>query len=127
MHIMVLTDMANSMKYYLENDMYKDISVMPAYHEISWWQGSGTTGPEFDDVSKIDIEIPSDGTAVTQDGIIAVFADRQAIGTGLYDRWSAVDRSNRDRFSNITEGLTVQRFVDVSENGLVWVLKDQTP
>lgn len=127
MHVMVLTDIANSMRYYLENDMYKDISVLPAYHEISWWQGSGTSGPEFDDVSKIDIEIPSDGTAVTQDGIIAVFADRQAIGTGLYDRWSAVDRSNRDRMSNITEGLTVQRFIDVSENGLVWVLKDQTP
>ena len=127
MHVMVLTDIANSMKYYLENDMYKDISIMPAYHEISWWQGSGTTGPEFDDTSKIDVEIPSDGTAVTQDGIIAVFADRQAIGTGLYDRWSAVDRSNRDRFSNVTEGLTVQRFVDVSENGLIWVLKDQTP
>lgn len=127
MHVMVLTDMANSMRYYLENDMFKEISILPAYHEISWWQGSGTTGPAFDDTSKIDVEIPSDGTAVQQAGVIAVFADRQAIGTGLYDRWSAVDRSNRDRFSNITEGVTVQRFVDTSENGLIWLLVDQTP
>lgn len=127
MHVLVLTDMANSMKYYLENDMYKDISILPNYHEIAFWQGSGSTGPEFEDVSKIDIEIPSDGTAVATEGVIAVFADREAIGTGLYDRWSAVDRSNRDRMSNLTEGVTVQRFIDVSENGLIWVLKDQTP
>lgn len=127
MHIMVLADVAHAMEFYLENDMFKNVSVLPGYKPVSYWQGSGTTGPAFADVSAIDIEIPSDGTAVTQSGVIAVFADRQAIGTGLFDRFSAVDRNNRNRYSNITEGVSVQRFIDTSENGLIWILQDQTP
>ena len=100
---------------------------LPYYQEVEYWQGTGATAPNFTDCSTIDIDIPSDGTNVQQAGIVAVFMDREAVGTGIFDRFSAADRSNRLRFTNYTEGATIQSFADTSENGVIFVVVDQTP
>jgi len=128
MHVLMLTEFASACTTYLESDTFHDELVkLPLYSEVEYWQGTGTTAPNFDDCSSIDIEIPSDGTAVTQSGIVAVFMDREAVGTGLYDRFSAADRNNRNRYTNYTEGCNIQTFVDTSENGVIFVVQDQTP
>lgn len=128
MHCMILTEFASACETYLDSDTFHDDLVkLPYYTEVEYWQGTGATAPNFDDCSSIDIEIPSDGTKVTTNGIVGVFCDREAIGTGLFDRFSAVDRANRFRMSNYTEGVTIQTFVDTSENGVVFVVQDQTP
>lgn len=128
MHCMILTEFASACETYLDSDTFHDDLVkLPYYTEVEYWQGTGATAPNFDDCSSIDIEIPSDGTKVTTSGIVGVFCDREAIGTGLFDRFSAVDRANRFRMSNYTEGVTIQTFVDTSENGVIFVVKDQTP
>lgn len=128
MHCLVLTEFASACSTYLESDTFhKELVELPYYSEVEWWQGSGSTAPNFSDCSSIDIEIPSDGTAVTQSGIVAVFMDREAVGTGLYDRFSAADRNNRNRYTNYTEGCMIQTFVDTSENGVIFIVVDQTP
>ena len=128
MHCMILTEFASACETYLDSDTFHDDLVkLPYYTEVEYWQGTGATAPNFDDCSSIDIEIPSDGTKVTTSGIVGVFCDREAIGTGLFDRFSAVDRANRFRMSNYTEGVTIQTFVDTSENGVIFVVQDQTP
>ena len=58
--------------------------------------------------------------------IVGVIADRQAIFTGYFDRFSAADRNNRDRYTNYTVGNTQQSCIDLSENMCVIVLKDPT-
>lgn len=128
MHCLVLTEFASACSTYLESDTFhNELVKLPYYSEVEWWQGSGSTAPNFADCSSIDIEIPSDGTAITQSGIVAVFMDREAVGTGLYDRFSAADRNNRNRYTNYTEGCMVQTFVDTSENGVIFIVVDQTP
>ena len=128
MHCMILTEFASACETYLDSDTFHDDLVkLPYYTEVEYWQGTGATAPNFDDCSSIDIEIPSDGTKVTTSGIVGVFCDREAIGTGLFDRFSAVDRANRFRMSNYTEGVTIQTFVDTSENGVIFVVQDRTP
>ena len=128
MHCLMLTEFASACTTYLDSDTFHDEYVkLPYYQEVEYWQGTGVTAPNFDDCSSIDIEIPSDGTPVQAKGIVAVFMDRQAVGTGLYDRFSAADRNNRNRYTNYTEGVTIQTFVDTSENGLIFIVQDQTP
>lgn len=128
MHVMMLTEFASACSTYLESDTFHDEMVaLPYYQEVEYWQGTGATAPNFADSSSIDVEIPSDGTAVTQAGIVGIFCDREAIGVGLYDRFSAVDRNNRNRYSNYTEGITSQWFVDDSENCVIFLVQDQNP
>ena len=123
MHVMMLTEFVSAFSTYYSSEVYWEEMVrLPYFTEVEYWQGSGNSAPNFTDASKIDVEAPSDGTAVAQGGIIAVFADRQAIGTGLYDRFSAADRNNRNRYTNYTEGVTIQTFVDTSENGVVFLV-----
>ena len=128
MHVLMLTEFASATATYLESDTFhNELVKLPYYQEVEYWQGTGATAPNFADCSTIDIKIPSDGTAVQQAGIVAVFMDREAVGTGIFDRFSAADRSNRLRFTNFTEGATIQSFADTSENGVIFVVVDQGP
>ena len=128
MHVLMLTEFASATATYLESDTFhNELVKLPYYQEVEYWQGTGVTAPNFADCSTVDIKIPSDGTAVQQSGIVAVFMDREAVGTGIFDRFSAADRSNRLRFTNYTEGATIQSFADTSENGVIFVVQDQTP
>lgn len=128
MHVLMLTEFASATATYLESDTFhNELVKLPYYQEVEYWQGTGATAPNFADCSTVDIKIPSDGTAVQQSGIVAVFMDREAVGTGIFDRFSAADRANRLRFTNYTEGATIQSFADTSENGVIFVVQDQTP
>ena len=51
---------------------------MPGYESVPFWQGFGTAGA-FSDISSIDVELGSDGTAVTKEGIVAFLCDKWAI------------------------------------------------
>lgn len=128
MHVMILTEFASACATYLESDTFNDELVkLPYYTEVEYWQGTGATAPNFGDCSTINIKIPSDGTVVNQSGVVGVFADREALAVGLYDRFSAADRNNRDRYTNYTEGCTMQSIVDTSENALVFIVQDAAP
>ena len=127
LNIMVLSEFASACATYLESSTYHDEMVkLPGYMETEFWQATGNTLPTFYNCSSLSVELPSDGTSVTQHGVVAVFADREAIFTGLFDKFSAVDRNNRNRYSNHTLGATVQTCIDpAGENGIIFVLVDQ--
>lgn len=125
MHVLMLTEFASAVSTYLESDTFHDELVrLPLYSEVEYWQGTGATAPNFDDCSAIDVDAPSDGTNIQAAGVVAVFMDREAVGTGIYDHFSAADRNNRNRYTNYTEGCNIQTFVDDSENGVVFIVID---
>lgn len=128
MHVLMLTEFVSAYSTFYSSEVYwNELIKLPYFQEVEYWQGTGATAPNFADCSAIDVNIPSDGTQVQQSGIIAVLMDREAVGTGIYDRFSAADRSNRLRFTNYTNGATIQTFADTSENGVIFVVVDQTP
>lgn len=57
---------------------HEAISALPGYESVPFWQGFGTAG-DFSDISSIDVELGSDGTAVTKEGIVAFLCDKWAI------------------------------------------------
>lgn len=126
MHVLMLTEFTSAYDTYVKSVLFNP-EDLPYYNEVTFWQGTGATAPNFADCSTVHVNIPSDGTEVTQAGVVGMFCDREAIATGYFDRFSAADRNNRDRYTNYTEGVTIQSIVDTSENAVVFIVVDQTP
>ena len=57
---------------------HEAISALPGYESVPFWQGFGTAGA-FSDISSINVELGSDGTAVSKGGIVAFLCDKWAI------------------------------------------------
>lgn len=129
MHVLVNTEFAVNSQVWLESDTYwKDLVTLGGYTEVPFWQGDHTaTGDNaFATNSAIDV-IPSSEegqatpTAVQQDGIIAVLADRQAIAVGINKRRSGTWTNPIDMYSNIKEEFDTQYINDLGENGLIFL------
>ena len=133
MHVLVSSDFWSGYTTYLSADTFHDEMVnLDGFKEFVSLQGTGTETPDINDNTKIDI-IPSsqDGKSVGQkievvgNGILAIITDREAMGIGYDDRFTAVDRNNRNRYSNYTSGCTVQYYNDISENGIVIIANNE--
>lgn len=129
MHVLVNTEFAVNSQVWLESDTYwRELVTLGGYTEVPFWQGDHTaTGDNaFATNSAIDV-IPSSEegqvtpTAVQQDGIIAVLADRQAIAVGINKRRSGTWTNPIDMYTNIKEEFDTQFINDLGENGLVFL------
>lgn len=136
MHFLANTTFVAGLESYLYADTFHDEMVkLDNFTEVAYWQANLNTDntsinlPE--DVTAIDI-IPSSEkgqvtpTAVSQSGIIAVMADRQAIGIGLNKRRSAAFNNVMDDVTTVKMSATVQYFNDLTENGIIF-LAEPTP
>lgn len=132
MHVMLLTEFVSAYDTYVKSVLFNP-EELPLYNEVEYWQGTGLSYPDFSACSHINITLDNDAehsganpTTVDVTGIVGLFCDRQTIGVGLYDRFSAVDRNNRNRYSVHTSGCSIQSFIDTSENAVIFVVLDQT-
>lgn len=124
-NVIVSSDFWSGYTTYLSADTFHDEMVnLDGFKEFVSLQGTGTETPDINDNTKI-IVIPSseDGkaekTTYTVNGVLAIITDREAMGIGYDDRFTAVDRNNRNRYSNYTSGCTVQYYNDITENGII--------
>lgn len=130
MHILCLTEFAVNSQVYLEADTYwKEMLALPGYTEVAFWQGDHDTvngDNSFIANSTINV-IPSSEagaqspTAISQDGVIMVLADRQGIAVGINKRRSATFTNPIDAYTNIKEEFSTQWINDLGENGLVFL------
>lgn len=126
MHVFLSSDYVSGANSFLSADTFwKELVALPNYKEFVSLQGTGTgiTIPTVANNTSINV-IPASNasnvnTAVTASGIIGVIADREAIGIGLDDRFTATDRNNRNRYTNYTMGATLQYYNDLSENAVI--------
>lgn len=125
LHVLINADFASGLSTYLTADTFnKDLAELPLYDEYVSLQGTGNVAPNFTDNTSIKIKPSSGGDAIEASGIVAVYADRQSIGTTYNDRFTAVDRNNRNRYTGYTEGATLNWFNDLSENVVVFLIAD---
>ena len=128
-HFLANTLFVAGLETFLESDTYhKELVSLDGFTEVAWWQAnkgqSDLDAPA--DVTAIDV-IPSSEagqlspTAVSQSGIIAVLADRQAIAIGLNKRRSAAFNNVMDDVTTVKMSATVQYINDLSENGLIFI------
>lgn len=124
MHVLILSQFASATNAYLRSDVYHDeLVALPLYDEVGYWQNTGTTDtPDISVLGKVNIIPSSGGDAQVINNVIGVLADRQAIGTTIYERWSAADRFNSERRTNYTQGANIGWFNDLSENAIILTL-----
>lgn len=128
-HFLANTLFVAGMETFLEADTYhRELVGLDGFTEVAWWQADKGSNQldQPKDVTAINV-IPSSEkgqqtpTAVSQSGIIAVIADRQAIGVGLNKRRSAAFYNDMDDVTTVKMSATIQHYNDLSENGLIFI------
>ena len=126
LHCIMSVDFAESAKFNLySTDFNYEFETLPLYDEFVSLQASGTTAHSPATDMSIDI-IPSSEagqatpTAVQEDYICCVLADREALGTTWRDIYTGTDRNNRNRYTNFTASAGESYFNDVSENCVIF-------
>lgn len=125
----VLGQFASAMSTYLESDTYhKELVALPNYEEVTYWQAPGT-GFAFEDVSKINItnahlavqDTNPTGT-IEQSGIVAFVHDYDAVASVIYrHRRNSIYNPRAERL-NIFDKAEQGYAVDLSENGIVFMI-----
>lgn len=127
----VLGQFASACSTYLESDTYhNELVKLPKYEEVAYWQGSGTSGFAFDDVSKISIEneeLATDDNAtgeIEQSGIVCLIRDYDACASIIYrHRRSSIYNPRAERV-NIFDKADTGYAVDLSENAIVFYISE---
>lgn len=128
LRVTLLTEVASAMNTYLWSDTFhNELLALPNYNEVNYWQAEGTA---FDTAttSGISVTIDVDGTptTVTENGILCVLSDVEAIGMTLDQRRTTSQYNSRTETENIFNKAEVQYFNDMSENGIVFTLGSYT-
>ena len=127
LHIVLLSDYAQSTKTYLESDTFNDELVkLPTAETVPYWQGSGTSY-EFTKTSKIDVTIRTSngGTKdVSVSGVIGVMFDRDALGVSNLDRRVTTNYNPKAEFFSNWYKFDCGYFNDLNENFVVFYIAD---
>ena len=126
LHIVLLSDYAQSTKTYLESDTFNDELVkLPTAETVPYWQGSGTSF-EFAKTSKIDVTIrTASGTKdVSVSGVIGVMFDRDALGVSNLDRRVTTNYNPKAEFFSNWYKFDCGYFNDLNENFVVFYIAD---
>lgn len=136
MHVMFLTNLKSLFDAYLLSDSYRDLYDIPNFTEVAYWQGNnGDDGDinTFETNSTIDVTPSSQESvttvgnrySITQSGVVAVLADRQAIAIGINKRRAGSFRNDIDGYTNYSNSITQQNICDLSENGIIFLVADE--
>lgn len=121
MHVVLLSDFANSAKSYLYSDTYhNELVQMPKHETIPYWQASGLAF-DFADVSKIDVK-SSSGANVSVSGVVGVMFDRDALGVSNLDRRVTSTYNAKAEFFNNYFKFDAGFFNDTDENFVVFYI-----
>ena len=118
-HIVLLSDLVNGAKAYLESDTFHDELVrLPQAETVPYFQGSGTNY-DFGDITKIDIKT-SGGHTITATGILGVIFDRDALGVTNLDRRVTSNYNPKAEFYTNWYKFDAGFFNDLDENFVVF-------
>lgn len=122
--VTLLMEFASALNTYLRSDTFhNELVSLPNYSEVNFWQATGTSF-ETETTSAISVSIDVNGTptTVTENGIIAVISDVEAIGMTLDQRRTTSMYNPRTETENIFNKAEIQYYNDMSENGIVFTL-----
>ena len=109
----------------VDSDTYhKEIVELPGHQSVPFWQGCNSLA--FDDVSHIDVEIGSDGTAVDEEGIVACIIDKWACMHTIWKRRTAVKVFEPEALRNVYNQFRESYTNNLTMQGVVFQLKDWT-
>jgi hypothetical protein len=122
-HIVLLAEFESAAGVYLQSDTFhNEFTSLPTAETVPFWQGSGT-GYDFASTSKIDLKT-SAGNIISQDGILGIIFDRDALGVSNLDKRVTTDYNAKGEFFNNWFKADAGYFNDLNENFIVFYAKD---
>lgn len=119
LHVVMLADFASAASVYLQSDTFHDeFTRLPEAETVPYWQGSGLNY-DFEDISKIDINTPSNDV-VSVSGILCFMFDRDALGVANLDRRVTTNYNAKAEFFNNWYKMDAGYFLDTDENMVVF-------
>ena len=103
---------------------HNDLTALPNFQSVPFWQGSNTYA--FDEVTKIDVETSSDGTAVEQSGIVAFMCDKWAIIHTIISKKVKAKVFEPENLTNYYYQFNDRYMNNLTLNALVFTLEDYT-
>lgn len=123
--IQVLSDIEADIMAYVDSDTYhNEIVALPGHQSVPYWQSSN--GFSFDQISAIDVETGSDGTAVQEDGIVACIIDKWACMHTTWKRRTAVKVFEPEALRNVYNQFRDSYVNNLTMQGVIFQLKDWT-
>ena len=120
LHIIMLSEFKNAADIYLQSDTFHDeYTKLPNAESVAYWQAPGQNYG-FENTSKIDVKISSDGTEVEASGILAVMFDRDALGVSNLDRRVTSNYNPKAEFTNTWNKFDCGYFNDMNEQFVVF-------
>lgn len=123
-HTVLLADFAKAIgPYTLAGTFNKEEIALPSFETVPFWQGNDAGSYDLDEVSKIDIKLPSDGTTTVQQSyIIGCIFDHDTLGVTNLDRRVTTNYNPRAEFFNNWYKFDAGYFLDLNENMLVFTI-----
>lgn len=100
-----------------------DYVKLPNYEEVPFWQGFGS-GISWDDVTSIDVETGTDGTAVSESNIVALIVDKWAIMHTIRKHRVPVTRFDPEAITQYYFQFRDSYMNNLGQNGVVFVVDD---
>lgn len=130
LNLLMLSDFSNSIKSYLYADTKNtEFVTLPKAENVPYWQGSGNTY-NFDDISKIDINIKEPNKTTTKNivltGLVGVLFDKNAVGVCNQDKRVTTYYNAKGEFYNNFYKFDCSYFNDLNENYVVFFINDKT-
>lgn len=121
LNVAMVADFVAGFDTYLQADTFhNEITALPNYTEVPFWQGSGT---DWNGTRKINIK--TQGHTVNQDGIVAIFADIEAMGMTIDNQRQKSVYDGRHEVTAVYNKADKGYFCDPSENAVVFILADE--
>lgn len=121
LNVAMVADFVAGFDTYLQADTFhNEITALPNYTEVPFWQGSGT---DWNSTRKINIK--TQGFTVNQDGIVAIFADIEAMGMTIDNQRQKSVYDGRHEVTAVYNKADKGYFCDPSENAVVFILADE--
>lgn len=125
----MLTEFVSAFDNYLQSDVFhNEITSLPYYTEVAYWQGSGTAW-SFTDTSSINLTVTEENasgddvtTTLTASNVVCLVRDVDAIGTTIVDKRTTSFHDPHNEITNYWDKADMGYYRDMSENGVVFYL-----
>lgn len=123
LHLVALNDFVQASNVYLQSDVYhNELTRLPAFESVPYWQGSGLNY-DFTDISSIDVTTNT-SDVVKASGVLAVMFDRDALGVTNFDRRVTSNWNPKAEFYNNWYKFDAGYFNDFDENFVVFYMAE---
>jgi hypothetical protein len=124
LHVVMIDNFASAFETHLQADTYhKELLKLPNFDTVPYWQGSGQDY-SFEDCSTIKVKTADSDVEVKY--LVCVMFDRQAVAVANMDRRTTSSYNPKAEFHNYFYKMDAGYFVDIDENGVIFVLDTPT-